>query len=64
MWLRKTSSIKKIPISKVESFLKSNFWPKPIMQKCQKIEVCRRLGRVKTKNVLAQTIPDKIFGTE
>ena len=33
-------------------------------KKCQKTGVGRRLGRVRTKNLLAQTIPDKIFGTK
>ena len=33
-------------------------------RKCQKIEVWRRLGRVMTKNLFAQTIPDKIFDTK
>ena len=32
--------------------------------KCQKIGVGRGLGRVRTKNMLAQTIPDKIFETK
>ena len=31
-------------------------------EKCQKIGVGRGLDRVKTKNFLAQAIPDKIFG--
>ena len=33
-------------------------------KKCQKIEVERKLGRVRTKHLLAETIPDKIFGTK
>ena len=33
-------------------------------EKCQKIEVERGLGRVRTKHLLVQTIPDKIFGTK
>ena len=33
-------------------------------KKCQNIEVARGLGQVKAKNVLAQTNPDKIFGTK
>ena len=33
-------------------------------KKCQKIGVKRGLGRVKVKNLLAQTISDKIFGTK
>ena len=33
-------------------------------KKCQKIGVGRGLGRVRTKNLLAQTIPDKIFRTK
>ena len=32
------------------------FWS---YKKCQKIGVERELGRVRTKNLLAQTIPDK-----
>ena len=31
-------------------------------RKCQKLGVGRTLGRVRTKNMLAQTIWDKIFG--
>ena len=33
-------------------------------KKCQKIGVGRGLGQVRIKNLLAQTIPDKIFGTK
>ena len=33
-------------------------------KKCPKNGVARGLGRVRTKNLLAQTIPDKIFGTK
>ena len=33
-------------------------------KKCQKIEIDRGLSRVRTKNLLAQTIPDKMFGTK
>ena len=33
-------------------------------KKCQKIGVGKGLGRVRAKNVLVQTIPDKIFGTK
>ena len=33
-------------------------------KKCQKIGVRRGLGRVRIKNLLAQTIPDIIFGTK
>ena len=33
-------------------------------KKCQKIGVGRGLGRVRIKNLLAQTIQDKIFGTK
>ena len=33
-------------------------------KKCQKIGVERRLGRVMAKNLLAQTITDKIHGTK
>ena len=33
-------------------------------KKCQKIGVGRALSRVRAKNLLAQTIPDKIFGTK
>ena len=33
-------------------------------KKCQKIGVGRGLGRVRNKNLLAQTIPEKIFGTK
>ena len=33
-------------------------------KKCQKIVVARGLIRVRTKNLLAQTIPDKVFGTK
>ena len=33
-------------------------------RECQKIGVGRGLGRVRTKSLLAQTIPDKIFGTK
>ena len=33
-------------------------------KKCQKIGVERGLGRATIKNVLAQTILDKIFGTK
>ena len=33
-------------------------------EKCQKIGDERGLGRVRTKNVLAQTTADKIFGTK
>ena len=33
-------------------------------KKFQKIGVGRELGRVRIKNVLAQTIPDKTFGTK
>ena len=32
--------------------------------KCQKVKVWRRLGRFKTKNLFAQTILCKIFGTK
>ena len=32
IWLKNVTFIKKLPISKVESFLKSNFWPKSNMQ--------------------------------
>ena len=83
------NSIEKLPISQVESFLKSNFWPKSNIQnssytkplnlelqrnfiillkigetlwsyrKCQKIGVGRRLGQVRTKYLLAQTISEK-----
>ena len=31
-------------------------------KKCQKIGVRRGLGGVRTKNLLAQTIPDKVCG--
>ena len=88
---------KNYTINKVESFWKSNFWPKPNMQnsaytktiklgtlvqldcfifllkfiamiwsykKCQKIGFGRRLAWVRAKNMLAQTILDKIFGTK
>ena len=34
IWLKNVTSIKKLPISKVECFLKSNFWPKSNIQKC------------------------------
>ena len=37
------------------------FWS---FKKCQKIGVGRRLGRARIKNLLAQTIPEKIFGTK
>ena len=37
------------------------FWS---YEKCQKIGIGRELRRGKTKNMLAQTIPDKIFGTK
>ena len=30
----------------------------------QKIELWKRLGRVRIKNLLAQTIPDKIYETK
>ena len=33
-------------------------------EKCQKIGVGRGLGQVRAKNVHAETIPDKIFGTK
>ena len=33
-------------------------------KKCQKIRVGRGLGQVRNKNLLSQTILDKIFGTE
>ena len=33
-------------------------------EKCQKIGVGREMGRVRTKNSLAQTIADKIYGTK
>ena len=33
-------------------------------EKCQKIGVGRGMGRVRTKNSLAQTIADKIYGTK
>ena len=33
-------------------------------KKCQKIGIGKGLGCVKAKNVLVQTIPDKIFGTK
>ena len=33
-------------------------------KKCQKIGVARGLGRVRAKSLLAQTIPDKVFGTK
>ena len=78
IWLKNVTFIIKLPINKVVSFLKSNFWPKSKMQnsayikplnrnfsaKCQKIGVGRGLGRVRTKNLLAQTIPGKIFGAK
>ena len=32
-------------------------------KKCQKMGVGRGLGQIRAKNVLAQTIPDKICGT-
>ena len=32
IWLKNVTSIKKLPISEAESFLKSNFWPKSNMQ--------------------------------
>ena len=32
IWLKNVTCIKKMPISKVESFLNSNFWPKPNMK--------------------------------
>ena len=86
-YLKNVTSIKRLPISKVECFWKSNFWPKSNMQnsayktdllyifikfievfwsykKFQKIEVGRGLGWVRIKTLLAQTIPDKIFGTK
>ena len=37
------------------------FWS---YEKCPKIGVGRGLDRVRIKNLLAQTIPDKIFGTK
>ena len=96
IWLKNVTSIKKLPIRKVGSFLKSNFWPKSNMKnsgytkplfgtltqlacfifllkfiemlwsyrKCQEIRNGRVLSRVRAKNVLAQTIPDKIFTTK
>ena len=33
IWLKNVTSVKKLPISKVENFLKSNFSPKSNMQK-------------------------------
>ena len=33
-------------------------------KKCQKTGVGRGLEQFRTKNLLAQTIPDKIFGTK
>ena len=33
-------------------------------KECQKIEVERELGQVKTETLLAQIIPDKIFGSK
>ena len=33
-------------------------------KKCKKVQVWKRLGRVITKFLLAQTIPDKVFGTK
>ena len=33
-------------------------------KKCQKIGVGRGLGRIRTKNLFAQTILDKAFGTK
>ena len=33
-------------------------------KKCQKTRFGRGLDRVRPKNMLAQTIPDKIFGTK
>ena len=33
-------------------------------RKCQEFEIWRRLGRVRIKNVLTQTIQDNIFGTK
>ena len=33
-------------------------------KKCQKIGVGRGLDQVRIKNLLAQTIPDKILGTK
>ena len=95
--LKDIKFIKKPPISKVESFLKSSLWPKSNMQnspytkpltselltqltcflfllkfiemlwsyqKCLKNWVRRRLGWVSIKNLLVQTIPNKIIGTK
>ena len=61
--------LSKLPISKVESFLKSNFIEihrnaLELKKKCQKNGVGKGLGQVRIKNLLAQTIPDKIFGTK
>ena len=91
IWLKNVTSIKKLLISKVESFWKSNFWPKSkyclhktvkpgtltqltwfifllkfiemlwSYKKFQKIGVGRELDRIRTKNLLAQTISYKIF---
>ena len=90
----RVTSIKNLPISKVKSFLKSNFKVKYAKQclhktiksgtltqltcfifllkliemlwtskKCQTIGVARELGWVRTKNLLVQINPDKIFAT-
>ena len=96
MWLKNVTSIKNLPTSNVESFLKPNFWPKSNVQNsaytkpvnvkltklicfifslkfiemlwsykaCQKIGVRSRQGRVRTKCLFAQTIPDKMFETK
>ena len=37
------------------------FWS---YKKCQKAGVGRKLGRVRIKNLLSQTITEKIFGTK
>ena len=33
-------------------------------KKCQKIGVGRVLGRIRNKSFIAQTIPEKVFGTK
>ena len=61
---KKNSSIKKIPMNKVESQVK--FWPKlceTVLTQSHSIWNFN-VGRVSTKDLFAQTTLDVIFGTK